>query len=200
MCEYNHSELQIEDCLISALTVRNPTAQDAELDERRSSADEKFCRSLSTGDLTPEQAREAAHELADALSDYATALLTGSAADPLALTGFFTHLVQTPFTRVIVHWEEIGLDEDQLRRVIGVARNHRMAMSEVDGSAAVRTLCEISPGEQPSRDQIVALSQIYRDALLQTIDNVVAGYELLSGDQKAKLRAVYVRETGHERD
>jgi hypothetical protein len=183
--------------LTTALAVRNPTATDVDLDERRANADARFCRSLSTADLDPDEARAAARELADGLTDYARALLSGSAADPLALSGFFAHLTQTPFTRVIVHWEEIGLDPDQLRRVIDVARDHRLAMNEMDTSASVRDLCAIAPDGQPAGEQIAALSETYLNALLRTVVNVVAGYELLSDDQKANLRTIYARETGH---
>jgi hypothetical protein len=197
VCEYNHSDPEIGHCLVGALTLRGATAGEAEFVDRCSRADEAFCRSLSTSGLAPDRAREAANDLADALADYASALASGSASDSLALVDFFAHLVETPFTRAIVHWEEIGLDEDQLLRLIGVAREHRSFVIESDNAIGIEQVCAIPAGELASVDQVAAVSGIYREILLRTVDTVVDGYEILSDSQKAGLREIYSRETGH---
>jgi hypothetical protein len=178
--------------------MRGATSDEADFVNRCLEADSLFCESLSTSGLAPQQAREAAKNLANALVDYATALASGSATDSLALTDFFTHLVQTPFTRAIVHWEEIGLDEDQLRRLIGVAREHRSFMLESDNAIGVKMVCGVAPNQLASADEIAAAVDVYRNALLRTVETVVAGYDVLSDDQKSRLREIYGRETGHD--
>jgi hypothetical protein len=198
VCEYNHSDTQIGHCLIGAVTPRDATSDESDFVNRCAAADSLFCESLSTAGLAPQQAREAANDLADALADYASALASGSAKDPLALTDFFTHLVQTPFTRAIVHWGEIGLDEDQLRRLIDVAREHRSFMIESDNTIGVKRACAVAPNELASADQIAGAIDVYRTALLRTVDTVVAGYDILSDDQKDRLREIYGSETGHD--
>ena len=165
--------------------------------DRCSKADEVFCQSLSTSDLAPDRARDAANDLADALADYVSELASGSASDSLALTEFFAHLVETPFTRAIVNWEAIGLDEDQLLRLIGVAREHRSFVIESDKLVEVKMACAVPADELASLDNVTAVSDVYRRILLRTVDTVVAGYGILSDHQQARLQEIYVRETGH---
>lgn len=197
MCESNHSEAEIRHCLIAAATARNPQGEEVEFATRCADADEIFCEALSTASLDPDRARAAANNLADALSDYGAALISGEATDSLGLDDFFAHLMVTPFTRAIVHWSEIGLGEDQLIRLIDLVREHRSFVLESDQSTPVRALCDVPAGELASPEEIAASTEVYRAILLRTVETVDAVYGMLSDDQKTKLREVYHRETGH---
>lgn len=193
-CPWNHGQVPLRFLLPSRPESARAAKAEALADSIKK-IDSEFCNSLHPLDPQFDQARRIAQKMAD-LFAIASQEVTQEGRSPVQFESLFTHVEETPFTRVLCYWKELGLKERQVIRLLEVARKHRQAYNRHIKNAEV-ALRDSKDSSQVAQQPTDRLKDIYLGLLNLTIDTVGRGYSILTADQKSKLLVLYKEETGH---